>query len=174
MPLSSLRSALLPIDAKIILTKWIPSEIILTLATLSEIDDEIAPFPLPYEIDAEKFGTNVVGLSSLHTLPSTHLCSPLNVKQLHPSPPTSPAVPPSHASDTTIAQQNSDSSSGSSDAKEQNQKAHTHSQELEKQVDKLWLELNLKLMLREDLETRSKELDQKMIDINPKLQEILD
>ncbi|CAH1423128.1 unnamed protein product [Lactuca virosa] len=91
--------------------------------------------------------------------------------QLHPSPPTSPAVPPSHASDTTIAQQNSDSSSGSSDAKEQNQKAHTHSQELEKQVEKLWLELNLKLRLREDLETRSKELDQKMIDINPKLQE---
>ncbi|CAH1435474.1 unnamed protein product [Lactuca virosa] len=88
--------------------------------------------------------------------------------QLHPSPPTSPAVPPSHASDTTIAQQNSDSSS---DAKEQNQKAHTHSQELEKQVEKLWLELNLKLRLKEDLETRSKELDQKMIDINPKLQE---
>ncbi|CAH1427414.1 unnamed protein product [Lactuca virosa] len=61
---------------------------------------------------------------------------------------------------------------GSSDAKEQIEKAHTRSQELEKQVEKLQLELDLKTKLREALETRSKQLEQKMLDINPKLQEL--
>nr|KAJ0204330.1 hypothetical protein LSAT_V11C500250530 [Lactuca sativa] len=61
---------------------------------------------------------------------------------------------------------------GSSDAKEQIEKAHTRSQELEKQVEKLQFELDLKTKLREALETRSKELEQKMLDINPKLQEV--
>nr|KAJ0198707.1 hypothetical protein LSAT_V11C600326420 [Lactuca sativa] len=39
-------------------------------------------------------------------------------------------------------------------------------------VEKLHLELDHKLRLREALETRSKELDKKMLDINPKLQEL--
>lgn len=61
---------------------------------------------------------------------------------------------------------------GSSDAKEQIQKAHTRSQELEKQVEKLQLELDLKTKLREAMETRSKELEMKMLDINPKIQNL--
>lgn len=61
---------------------------------------------------------------------------------------------------------------GSSDAKEQIQKAHTRSQELEKQVEKLQLELDLKASLREALETRSKELEKKMLEINPKLENL--
>nr|XP_043628562.1 myosin-4-like [Erigeron canadensis] len=61
---------------------------------------------------------------------------------------------------------------GSSDAKEQVQKAHMRSQELEKQVEKLQMELDLKASLREALETRSKELEKKMLEINPKLQNL--
>lgn len=61
---------------------------------------------------------------------------------------------------------------GSSDANEQIQKAHTRSQELEKQVEKLQLELDLKSKLREAFETRSKELEKKMVDINPKIQDL--
>ncbi|KVH91350.1 hypothetical protein Ccrd_006635 [Cynara cardunculus var. scolymus] len=61
---------------------------------------------------------------------------------------------------------------GSSDAKEQIQKANTRSQELEKQVEKLQLELDLKTRLREALETRSKELEKQMLDMNPKLQNL--
>ncbi|KAI3505547.1 hypothetical protein L1887_27679 [Cichorium endivia] len=61
---------------------------------------------------------------------------------------------------------------GSSDAQEQIQKAHTRSQELEKQVEKLQLELDVKSKLREALETRSNELEKKMQDINPQIQNL--
>ncbi|CAI9267503.1 unnamed protein product [Lactuca saligna] len=119
-----------------------------------------------------QFGTKVVGPSSLHKKKLTLLhifpfqlrSSIRHLLHLRPS-------HPFHTSDTTLAHQNVDSSSGSSDAKEQNQKAHTYSEELEKQVEKLHLELDLKLRLMEALKTRSKELDQKMLHINTKLQE---
>ncbi|GKA23834.1 hypothetical protein Tco_0709867, partial [Tanacetum coccineum] len=61
---------------------------------------------------------------------------------------------------------------GSSDAKEQVQKAHTRAQELEKQVEKLQLELDLKAGLREVLETRTKELEKKMLEVDPKIQDL--
>ncbi|XP_071727411.1 uncharacterized protein [Rutidosis leptorrhynchoides] len=61
---------------------------------------------------------------------------------------------------------------GSSDAKEQVKKAHLRSQELEKQVEKLQMELDLKASLREALETRTKELEKKLLEINPKLQNL--
>lgn len=61
---------------------------------------------------------------------------------------------------------------GSTDAQEQVQKAHTRAQELEKQVEKLQMELDLKASLREALETRSKELEKKVLEINPKLQNL--
>lgn len=61
---------------------------------------------------------------------------------------------------------------GSSDAKEQIEKANARSQELEKQVEKLQLEVDLKTRLREALETRSKELEKQMLDMNPKLQNL--
>ncbi|KAD4178587.1 hypothetical protein E3N88_27178 [Mikania micrantha] len=61
---------------------------------------------------------------------------------------------------------------GSSDAKEQVRKVHARSQELEKQVEKLQLELDLKASLREALETRSKELEKKVLEINSKIQDL--
>ncbi|PWA72797.1 myosin heavy chain-related protein [Artemisia annua] len=61
---------------------------------------------------------------------------------------------------------------GSSDAKEQVKKAHTRAQELEKQVEKLQLELDLKAGLREVLETRTKELEKKMLEVDPKIQDL--
>ncbi|KAI3756158.1 hypothetical protein L1987_55974 [Smallanthus sonchifolius] len=61
---------------------------------------------------------------------------------------------------------------GSSDAKEQVQKANARSQELEKQVEKLQLELDIKASLREALETRAKELEKKMLETNSKLQNL--
>ncbi|KAJ0602042.1 hypothetical protein HanIR_Chr03g0135361 [Helianthus annuus] len=61
---------------------------------------------------------------------------------------------------------------GSSDAKEQVQKANKRSQELEKQVEKLQLELDLKAGLREVMETRSKELEKKMLETNSKIKDL--
>ncbi|KAI7727588.1 hypothetical protein M8C21_019337, partial [Ambrosia artemisiifolia] len=61
---------------------------------------------------------------------------------------------------------------GSSDAEEEVQKVHTRSQELEKQVEKLQLELELKAGLTQDLETRSKELKKNLLEMNPKLQNL--
>ncbi|KAI7732737.1 hypothetical protein M8C21_005566 [Ambrosia artemisiifolia] len=61
---------------------------------------------------------------------------------------------------------------GSSDAKEQVQKANKRAQELEKQVEKLQLELDLKSGLRDVLETRSKELEKKMLETNSKIQDL--
>lgn len=58
------------------------------------------------------------------------------------------------------------------DANEQVKKAHTRAHELEKQVEKLQMELDIKNSLREALETRTKELEKKMLDLNPKLKEL--
>nr|KAJ0203328.1 hypothetical protein LSAT_V11C500236420 [Lactuca sativa] len=92
--------------------------------------------------------------------------------QLLPSPPTSPPSHPSHTSGATIAQQNSDSYAGSSDAKEQIHKlTHVPRSWRSRYVEKLQLKFDLKPRIMEALETRLKELEQKMLDINPKLQE---
>lgn len=61
---------------------------------------------------------------------------------------------------------------GSLDANEQLKKAHSHVHELEKQVEKLQMEIKLKNNLREALETRTKDLEKKMLDINPKLHDL--
>ncbi|KAJ0716088.1 hypothetical protein HanPI659440_Chr13g0508811 [Helianthus annuus] len=61
---------------------------------------------------------------------------------------------------------------GSTDTDEAVEKAHTRSQELEKQVEKLELDLELKAGLMQDLETRSKELEKNLLEMNPKLQNL--
>ncbi|XP_076959227.1 uncharacterized protein LOC143635236 [Bidens hawaiensis] len=61
---------------------------------------------------------------------------------------------------------------GSSDAKKQVQKANARAQELEKQVEKLQLEVDLKAGLREVLETRSKELEKKILEADSKIQDL--
>nr|GEV25832.1 reverse transcriptase domain-containing protein [Tanacetum cinerariifolium] len=58
---------------------------------------------------------------------------------------------------------------GSLDANEDIQKDHTWIHELEKQVEKLSMELQLKNNFREALETTSKDLEKKMLDLNPTL-----
>ncbi|GJW33149.1 hypothetical protein Tco_0053181 [Tanacetum coccineum] len=58
---------------------------------------------------------------------------------------------------------------GSLDANEEIKKAHTRVHELEKQVEKLLMELQLKNNFREALETMSHDLEKKMIDLNPTL-----
>lgn len=61
---------------------------------------------------------------------------------------------------------------GSLDAKQQVKKAHARVRELEKQVEKLQMEMEYKNNLREALETRTKELEKKVLDVNPKLEEL--
>ncbi|KAL8267019.1 hypothetical protein R6Q59_004363 [Mikania micrantha] len=61
---------------------------------------------------------------------------------------------------------------GSLDANEQVKKAHSWVHELEKQVEKLRLEVRLKNNLREALETRTKDLEKKMVDLNSKLHDL--
>ncbi|KAI3828570.1 hypothetical protein L1987_02673 [Smallanthus sonchifolius] len=61
---------------------------------------------------------------------------------------------------------------GSSDADEEVQKAHTRSQELEKQVEELQLELEQNTGLMEALESRSKELENNVLELNPKLENL--
>ncbi|GJT93525.1 hypothetical protein Tco_1082370 [Tanacetum coccineum] len=58
---------------------------------------------------------------------------------------------------------------GSLDANEEIKKDHTRVHELEKQVEKLPMELQLKNNFREALETTSKDLEKKMLDLNPTL-----
>ncbi|GKD65027.1 hypothetical protein Tco_1307135 [Tanacetum coccineum] len=58
---------------------------------------------------------------------------------------------------------------GSLDANEEIKKDHTRVHELEKQVEKLPIELQLKNNFREALETTSKDLEKKMLDLNPTL-----
>nr|GEY92520.1 myosin heavy chain-related protein [Tanacetum cinerariifolium] len=55
------------------------------------------------------------------------------------------------------------------DANEEIKKDHTRVHELEKQVEKLLMELQLMNNFREALETTSKDLDKKMFDLNPTL-----
>nr|GEY14172.1 myosin heavy chain-related protein [Tanacetum cinerariifolium] len=57
------------------------------------------------------------------------------------------------------------------DANKEIKKDHTWIHELEKQVDKLPIELKLKNNCREALETTSKDLEKKMLDLNPMLHE---
>ncbi|PWA83440.1 hypothetical protein CTI12_AA168300 [Artemisia annua] len=61
---------------------------------------------------------------------------------------------------------------GSLDANEEVKKAQTRAHELEKQVEKLQMELQLKNNLREALETRTKDLEKKMLDLDPKLHDL--
>ncbi|GJV64428.1 hypothetical protein Tco_1475256, partial [Tanacetum coccineum] len=56
---------------------------------------------------------------------------------------------------------------GPLDANEEIKKAHTWVYELEKQVKKLIMELQLKKNFMEDLETSSHDLEKKMLDLNP-------
>ncbi|GJR95313.1 hypothetical protein Tco_0267487 [Tanacetum coccineum] len=58
---------------------------------------------------------------------------------------------------------------GSLDANEEIKKDHTRVHELEKQVEKLPMELQLKNNFREATETTSKDLEKKMLDLNPTL-----
>ncbi|GJX70694.1 hypothetical protein Tco_0307865 [Tanacetum coccineum] len=58
---------------------------------------------------------------------------------------------------------------GSLDTNEEIKKDHTRVHELEKQVEKLSMELQLKNNFREALETTSKDLEKKMLDLNPTL-----
>ncbi|GJU90993.1 hypothetical protein Tco_1303416 [Tanacetum coccineum] len=58
---------------------------------------------------------------------------------------------------------------GSLDANEEIKKDHTQVHELENQVEKLPMELQLKNNFREALETTSKDLKKKMFDLNPTL-----
>ncbi|KAK9052803.1 hypothetical protein SSX86_029433 [Deinandra increscens subsp. villosa] len=58
------------------------------------------------------------------------------------------------------------------DANEQVKKAHTRLHELEMQVEKLQMEIKLKNNLREALETRTKDLEKKMVDLKPKLHDL--
>ncbi|GJW35291.1 hypothetical protein Tco_0058211 [Tanacetum coccineum] len=55
---------------------------------------------------------------------------------------------------------------GSLDTNEEIKKDHTRVHELEKQVEKLSMELQLKNNFREALETTSKDLEKKMLDLN--------
>ncbi|KAI3728170.1 hypothetical protein L6452_16802 [Arctium lappa] len=56
------------------------------------------------------------------------------------------------------------------DANEQVKKAHARARELEMQVEKLQMEMEFKNSLREAMETQTKELEKKMLDLNPKLE----
>ncbi|GKA16948.1 hypothetical protein Tco_0696785 [Tanacetum coccineum] len=58
---------------------------------------------------------------------------------------------------------------GSLDTNEEIKKDHTRVHELEKQVEKLPMELQLKNNFREALETTSEHLEKKMLDLNPTL-----
>ncbi|GJR20630.1 hypothetical protein Tco_0969157 [Tanacetum coccineum] len=58
---------------------------------------------------------------------------------------------------------------GPLDANEEIKKDHTRVHELEKQVEKLPMKLQLKNNFREALETTSKDLEKKMLDLNPTL-----
>nr|GEW34245.1 myosin heavy chain-related protein [Tanacetum cinerariifolium] len=58
---------------------------------------------------------------------------------------------------------------GSLDANEEIKKDHTWIHELEKQVEKLPIELQFKNKCKEALETTSKDLEKKMLDLNPML-----
>nr|GEW34246.1 myosin heavy chain-related protein [Tanacetum cinerariifolium] len=58
---------------------------------------------------------------------------------------------------------------GSLDANEEIKKDHTRIHELEEQVEKLPIELQLKNNCREALKTTSKDLEKKMLDLNPTL-----
>ncbi|GJZ63905.1 hypothetical protein Tco_0620326 [Tanacetum coccineum] len=58
---------------------------------------------------------------------------------------------------------------GSLDANEEIKKDHTRVYELEKQVEKLLMELQLKNNFKEAIETTSKDLEKKMLDLNPTL-----
>ncbi|GJS52393.1 retrovirus-related pol polyprotein from transposon TNT 1-94 [Tanacetum coccineum] len=59
---------------------------------------------------------------------------------------------------------------GSSDAGKQVQKAHTRAHELENQVENLQLELGVMASLREVLETRTKEIEKRMLEVDPQIQ----
>lgn len=61
---------------------------------------------------------------------------------------------------------------GSLDGNEEVKKAQTRVHELEKQVEKLQMELQLKNNLREALETRTKDLEKKLLDLDPKLHDL--
>ncbi|GJZ33738.1 hypothetical protein Tco_0579174 [Tanacetum coccineum] len=61
---------------------------------------------------------------------------------------------------------------GSLDANEEIKKAHTRVHELEKQVEKLPIELQLKNNFMEALETRSHDLEKKMLYLNPTLHDL--
>ncbi|GKB86316.1 hypothetical protein Tco_0958588 [Tanacetum coccineum] len=61
---------------------------------------------------------------------------------------------------------------GSLDANEEIKKDHTLVHELEKQVEKLSMELQLKNNFKEALETTSKDLEKAMLDINPTLHDL--
>nr|GEW65924.1 myosin heavy chain-related protein [Tanacetum cinerariifolium] len=61
---------------------------------------------------------------------------------------------------------------GSLDANKEIKKAHTQVHELEKQVGKLPMELQLKNIFRKALETRSHDLEKKMLDLNPTLHDL--
>ncbi|GJX03734.1 hypothetical protein Tco_0189650 [Tanacetum coccineum] len=61
---------------------------------------------------------------------------------------------------------------GSLDANEEIKETHTRVHELEKQVEKLPMELQLQNNFREALETTSKDLEKKMIDLNPTLHDL--
>ncbi|GKC37771.1 hypothetical protein Tco_1050155, partial [Tanacetum coccineum] len=58
---------------------------------------------------------------------------------------------------------------GSIDTNEEIKKDHTRVHALEKQVDKLSIELQLKNNFREALKTTSKDLEKKMLNLNPTL-----
>nr|GEY41987.1 retrovirus-related Pol polyprotein from transposon TNT 1-94 [Tanacetum cinerariifolium] len=60
---------------------------------------------------------------------------------------------------------------GFSDAKKHVQKAHTRAHELENQVENLQRELGLKASLREVLEIGTKEIEKKMLEVDPKILE---
>ncbi|GKA70474.1 hypothetical protein Tco_0776613 [Tanacetum coccineum] len=61
---------------------------------------------------------------------------------------------------------------GSLDANEEIKKTYTRVHELEKQAEKLLMELQLKNNSREALETKSKDFEKKMIDLNPTLYDL--
>ncbi|KAK1438275.1 hypothetical protein QVD17_04081 [Tagetes erecta] len=61
---------------------------------------------------------------------------------------------------------------GSLDTNEQVKKAHTRVHELEEQVDRLQTEMKFKNNLREALETRTKDLEKKLVDINQKIHDL--
>ncbi|KAL4567825.1 hypothetical protein LXL04_023420 [Taraxacum kok-saghyz] len=58
------------------------------------------------------------------------------------------------------------------DSNEKVKKAHTKTHELEKQVEKLQMEIEYKNNLREAMEARSNELEKKVHDLIPKLQDL--